>query len=139
MQLFVHLREVALDLEQQTRQRVGIALHLGELFVVDFQNLAEVAQQRLAFEDVGVVVHPCVELLLLVVFVVDLADDLFENVLERHHAAGAAELIDDNGHVHLVVLELAQQVVDLFRLGHEERRPDDALPTEVLGLIQMGQ
>ena len=55
--LFVLAGEVALQLEQQSGKRVGIAFHLGKLIVVDANNLAEVAQQRLSLKDVRVVVE----------------------------------------------------------------------------------
>ena len=56
---------------------------------------------------------------LAVVLVGDLADDLLEDVLDRHQAGGAAVLVDDDGEVGLVALHLAQQVVDRLALGHE--------------------
>ena len=47
-----------------------------------------------------------------VVLVANLADDLLEQVLDRHQAGGAAVLVDDDRDLHLLALELLQQ------LGH---------------------
>ena len=98
--------------------------------VVDIHDLIEVTQQRLSFKDVGIGVHADVVAFLLVVLVVYLAHNLFENVLQSNEAAGAAELIDDDGDVHLVLLEVAQQVVNFLGFRYKVGRPDERLPTE---------
>ena len=43
-----------------------------------------------------------------IVFVFDIADDLLQNVLNRHQARHAAVFVDDDGHVVMVGAELAQ-------------------------------
>ena len=58
-----------------------------------------------------------------VVLVGDLADDLLEQVLHRDETGGAAVLVDDDRHVELLGLHLAQQLGDALRLGHEVRGP----------------
>ena len=63
------------------------------------------------------------ERLLLVVLVLDLADDLLEEVLDRHQARRAAVLVEHDRDVDLAPLELVEQVVDRHRLRHEHRRP----------------
>ena len=107
LQVLVHAGEVALDLQQQAGQRVGLARHLLKLVVIDMEDLAEVAQQRLALETVSVVVELDILALLLVILVVDLADNLLQDVLQRDQSARAAILIDDDGHVDVVLLEVA--------------------------------
>lgn len=44
------IEEVALQLQEQSGQRVGIALDIVKLIIIDTENLAEVAQKRLALE-----------------------------------------------------------------------------------------
>ena len=61
--------------------------------------------------------------LLDVVLVLDLADDLLEQVLDRHETRRATVLVEHDRDVDLAPLELVQQVVDRHRLGHEYRRP----------------
>ena len=58
-----------------------------------------------------------------VVLVGDLADDLLEQVLHRDEPGGAAVLVDDDRHVELLGLHLAQELGDALRLGHEVRGP----------------
>ena len=57
-----------------------------------------------------------------VVLVANLADDLFEQVLDGDQAGGAAVLVDDDGHLRLPPLHLLQQLRHALALGHEMRR-----------------
>ena len=58
-----------------------------------------------------------------VVLVANLADDLLEQVLDRHEAGGAAVLVDDDRELRLLPLELLQQLGHALALGHHDRRP----------------
>ena len=71
-----------------------------------------------------------VGLLLLVKLIMYLSYDFLENILEGDKPACSSKLIDDNGNMHLVGLELPEQVIDFLGLRHEIRRPDEALPSE---------
>ena len=53
----------------------------------------------------------------------DLADELLDEVLERHDAGGAAVLVDDDGEMELAGLHLAHERGDTFGLGDVVRRP----------------
>ena len=70
---------------------------------------------------------PSVELLdpwlLAVVLIGDLADDLLEDVLDRDQTGSAAVLINDDRHMHLLRLHVAQQLVDRLGLRDEVCRP----------------
>ncbi|OQC37728.1 MAG: hypothetical protein BWX64_01949 [Acidobacteria bacterium ADurb.Bin051] len=59
---------------------------------------------------------------LLVVLVGDLADDLLDQVLDRHQPRGAAVLVDHDRHLLPPGLELAQQLAERLGLRHEEGR-----------------
>src|SRR5712671_4612344 len=63
--------------------------------------------------------------LLDVVLVLDLADDLLEEVLDRDEAGRPAVLIEDDREVDLPALELVQEVVDRHRLGDIDGRPKE--------------
>ena len=63
--------------------------------------------------------------LLHVELVDDVAHQLLEQVLERDQPRRAAVLVDDDGHVELLLLHLAQEVRDLLGLGYELGRPHD--------------
>ncbi len=66
-----------------------------------------------------------------VVFILNLADDLFQNILERHDAGGAAELVDHDRQVTGAALKIAELAVERLRLGHERRGPDQRVPWQV--------
>ena len=62
-----------------------------------------------------------------VVLVLDLADDLLEQVLERDDALHRAVLVDDDRHVLLRLAELGQHRGEVLRLGDEVRRAKELL------------
>ncbi len=62
-----------------------------------------------------------------VVLVADLADDLLEQILDRHQPGGAAVFVDDDRDLHLLALELLQHLRNALGFGHERRRPDQPL------------
>ena len=67
-----------------------------------------------------------------VVFVLDVADDLLEHVLDRDEARHAAVLVDDDRDVVAVGAEVAQQHVEALRLGHEHGGPQRLAQVEAL-------
>ncbi len=56
-----------------------------------------------------------------VVLVLDLADQLLDDVLDRHQPGGAAVLVDHDGEGGALGLQLLQQLGDLLGLGHQVR------------------
>ena len=80
VELLVNDREIAFQFEQQSGQRVGIALYFLEFFVAYFENLAEIGEQRLALKHVCVLVQFGIIALFFVVFVVDFAHYFLQNV-----------------------------------------------------------
>ena len=63
--------------------------------------------------------------------VLDLADDLFEQILERADAGRAAVLVDDNREMVVRLPEFLQQRGEVLRLRDDVRRPDDLLEVHV--------
>jgi len=61
-------------------------------------------------------------LLVNVVFIANIADDLFDQVFDRHQPCCTAVLIHDDGDMHFLVLHLAEQRVGQFGFRHEVRR-----------------
>ena len=86
---------------------------------------AEVVDVGPAVDPRLVVGEPDDQRLLLVVLVLDLADDLLEQVLDGDEAGRAAVLVEHDRDVDLAPLELVEQVVDAHRLGHEDRRAQE--------------
>ena len=60
---------------------------------------------------------------LLVMLVLDLANDFLDHVLDRHQSLGAAELVDDDRQMHPSGPHPRHQLEHSHRFGHEERRP----------------
>ncbi len=60
-----------------------------------------------------------------VVLVGDVADDLLDQILERHDAVGAAVFVDDDGHLHALFTQQREQRVELDAVRHDRRRIDD--------------
>ena len=79
---------------------------------LDVQPLRDLVDVHLAAEDEAAAALVDDRLGLDVVLVADLADDLLEQILDRDQAGGAAVLVDDDRALHLLALELLQQ------LGH---------------------
>ncbi len=100
---------------------------------VRVEQLGEVVDVGTAVDAGLVVGEPHDERLLLVVLVLDLADDLLEEVLDGHQAGRPAVLVEDDREVDLPPLELVEQVVHAHRLGHEDRRAQDRAKGRPLG------
>ncbi len=62
-----------------------------------------------------------------VVLVLDLADDLFDQVLERHEARRPAVFVDDDGALRLLILKLLQELGHQLRLRNNDGRADQRL------------
>src|SRR5207302_5204147 len=57
-----------------------------------------------------------------VVLVADLADDLLEQILDRHEPRGPAVFVDHDRALRLLALELLQQLGDALGFRHDDRR-----------------
>ena len=57
----------------------------------------------------------------LVVLVVDLADDLLEDILERDDACRAAMLVDDHGELVAPLAQIDEELIEFARLRHRQR------------------
>ena len=94
---------------------------------------------RLAVEQIGILGQLRVKRLLDVGLVRNLADDFFQNILQRDQTERRPVLVDDDRHMNLVVLELFEQIVDLLMLRHEIGAADQVLPLEVVAVRNIGQ
>ena len=69
-----------------------------------------------------------------IVFVGDLADDFFQNVLERNEALDLAVLVDHERHLLLLLQELIELVAHARRVGDEPRLGRKAHDVELLDI-----
>ena len=127
---FLFLEEFALEVEQVTGDGFGFLGMLTQFFFLDVEDACKVAQEGLAIEEPGVLADAVIEFLLGVVLVVDVAHNLLEHVLEGGDALCAAILVDDDGHVHLLLAEVLEQVVEHAGLGDEIGGTHERLPLE---------
>ncbi len=86
---------------------------------------------QLAGHPVGLGVHALHETLGLVVLVGDLAHQLLQEILQRHQPRRAAELVDHDGQMEPLGLELLQQLIGPLGLRHEVRRMQVGAQVEV--------
>ena len=95
------------------------------------EALVELVDREHAVDAVGVVVDLLDLLLGDVELVLDLADDLLEQVLERADPGHAAVLVDDDREVVARPPELLQQRGEILRLRDDVRRAHDLLEVHV--------
>ena len=98
-----------------------VVVALGQVKVealVDFLDFHSSRELIARFVDL-----PCSEAVA-VVFVFDFAKYFLYQVFKGDHSAGAAKLIDNDGDMDFILLEIAQEVVNLLCLRHEIRRTD---------------
>ena len=99
-----------------------VVLALGQRHARLLQHLVGTQESRQRPRAVGAVPARRDEA---VVLVEHLADDLLDEVLDRDHAVGAAELVDHDGHLHALVAQEGEQRVELEAVGHGGDRPRD--------------
>src|SRR5262245_39032745 len=86
------------------------------------QTLADLVDVDLPVEDEPAIALVDNRLGLDVVFITNLADDLFEHVLDRDEPGGAAVLIHHDGDLGLLALKLLQQLGHTFAFRDDGRR-----------------
>ena len=131
----------ALDVEHREAQAVGSDLVAGLRGPADqvehvagdgvvvlvlerrAELLVEVVDRERAVDPDRRLVDPLDRLVRQVELVLDLADDLLEQVLERDDALRRAVLVDDDRHVLVRAPELGEQRGQVLRLGHDVGGP----------------
>ena len=94
---------------------------------VDPELLVEVVDRERPVDVDRLVVDPLDRLVREVELVLDLADDLLEQVLERDDPLEAAVLVDDDRHVLAGAAELREERGEVLRLRHHVRRAEQRL------------
>ena len=132
-------RKFPLQLQQKSGKRIGIPCHLIERFLVYLRYFIEIGQLGLGFKYPSVVIQYGICTFFIIVFVMNFAHNLLNNVLHGDNARRTAELIDHNGYMNLVCLEIAQQIINHLGFGHKIGGPDKRLPAEIIPFVQMGK
>ena len=124
------LGEVALQLQQQACQRICIALNILKHIVIKIQYLVEIAEQRLTFKHIGIGIDAYVVFLFFIILIINLAHNFLKDIFQRNQSTGTTKLINYDSDMHLILLEVTKQVVNLLGLRNEIRRTNQRLPTE---------
>ena len=132
-------RKFPLQFQQKSGKRIGIPCHLIERFLVYLRYFIEISQLGLGFKYPSVVIQYGICTFFIIVFVMNFAHNLLNNVLHGDNARRTTELIDHNGYMNLVCLEIAQQIINHLGFGHKIGGPDKRLPTEIIPFVQMGK
>ena len=108
--------------------------HGGGLFAVqpDVKQVLNLLDRRIPRNEVGTVGVPGQRRILRdLVFVMDLACNLLQDVLDGHQPGHSSVLIDHNGHVGGLPLQFRQQLGNPFGFGNELDWPHQALQAVV--------
>jgi hypothetical protein len=100
-----------------------------EVLAVDLRTelLVEVVDRERPVDSNRRLVHMLDGLVRKIELVLDIADDLLEQILQRHDSRGRAVLVDDDGHVLARAAELGEQRPQVFRLRYDVRRAHEIL------------
>src|SRR5437879_716996 len=114
------LRHATEPLENEAGE--GLVLALGQIPTKTLVDLED-GRPRAHEEDTGS--HLPVELSWGIIFVLDLADNLLHEILDRHESDRASVLVDHQRHVPPLGLQSAEELRQRLRCGDEERLPHD--------------
>ena len=112
------------NLKQHPCQCIGIPYHSLKLIFVHFRNLVKVRKLSLSFKYPGMVIQDNVCTLFIIVFVVNLTYNLFDNILHRYQSGSTSELIHNDSNMNLVRLKITKQIINHLCLRHKISRPD---------------
>ena len=91
------------------------------------EHLAHVVERRARVKHVRAVgLLPEQRLFARVVFILDLADDLFQNIFDGHQPGHAAVFIHDNRYVDMALLQFLEQVAHALGFRNKIGWPNDA-------------
>ena len=79
----------------------------------------------MSVDEVQRIRHPMHLGFLLVVFVLNIADDFFQNILHADHTRGAAVLVHNDRHLCLLAGHFRKHVIALRRFRHEKSLPHE--------------
>ena len=122
--------------QDEAGEAVAFAFYLVEGVDGQVHDLTDIVEHGPALENIATVIEAAIGGFFVVELIADVADDLFEDIFERDDAAGAAEFVDDNGKMDLLLLEFLQEVFDQLVFVYEVDRPDKGMPVKAIGLAE---
>ena len=133
---FARLENAPGDEEGESAQRVDLVLGRGQSRIDCFREILKL-DPRIGFPD-AVVEQQQQAVGGLVMFVLDVADDFLDHILDRDKAFGSAEFVDDDGEVDLAATHPREQFEHAHRFGHEQWGADQAGDGAVASGIEIG-
>ncbi len=111
-QRFLIGRKVTFYRQQHSGQSLGILRYRLVFLGVEIGDPEEVGQRHTPLKYICIVFEAFECLFWLIVFIVDVADNFLEHVLESDNSLGSAEFVDHDRHVYLELSEVFQKIVD---------------------------
>src|ERR1035437_9874329 len=118
---FRHAADAVVD---KTPNRV-VFLGVLEIAQLNIEQFRHVIDRRPPVDANLIVGQTDRQRLFRVVLVLDVADYLLEQILDRDHPGGAAVLVEHDGQVDSAALQHVEKVVDRHRLGRKKGRPEE--------------
>ena len=125
---FVQLRETLIFVQDEAAEG-DVFLALGQ---VKTETLVDGFDFHACGKQVFVVAKVLGNVFVVVVLVLDFAENLFHKVFQRDDAAGASELVDNDGHGFLLLHKLLHQFLCRHGLGNDGDFADASCPVGML-------
>ena len=134
--MLARLRDAAEQVGHKPRDRIVVALgqvHAGQV--------GDLVDRGRAVHGEFVLADPENLFRLVVVLVLDVAEDRFDQVLQRDEARRAAVFVDDHGDLDAPLLQLAEKLAAFFRFGDEVGRAHHVAQADEVrhGLADVGE
>src|SRR5438552_467852 len=98
-------------------------------------HIVEIVDADLGIEDVRIVTDLLIEALLAIILILDVANNLFNQILNGDQASNGTIFVNNDDHMHPILTYLAQQVVKLFGLWHKIRRTDQGTDLHAIVIV----
>src|SRR5262249_48058590 len=108
--------DAVLNLQDQRGDR-AVLIYIANPQIEGVQDLPD---GNVAGHQQLVLAHTLQGRLFLLQFVLDLADDLFQQILQGQHAGDAAELVNGDGQGLATTLQFAQKLAHTLGFGHKD-------------------
>ena len=112
------------NLKQHPCQCIGIPYHSLKLIFVHFRNLVKVRKLSLSFKYPGMVIQHDIRAFLIIIFIMYLTNNFFNDILHCHQSGSTSELIHNDSNMNLVRLKITKQIINHLCLRHKISRPD---------------
>ncbi len=100
--------------------------------------LGQIVQVHVAVHDISGIIFLLDYAVFLVEFIVDIADNLFDDILDGYQSAESTIFVNQNRNMTLALLKFNEEGVDVLRLRNEIRIPQEFLHVHVVETVLTG-